>query len=512
MFKIIKKDFDVVMLLIILSALYFKDFFFSCFNYLNLSFGSQIPLTWDFTSLNNVLPYKDIYFPYGILFYFKSNIFLAIINFFLPTILFTGIYVFLKKAFVNKLIAFFAFISFYLFISKFTGIENFSRYGIALIIGVLLSFIFYRSPRLTLKASFFIGILIGGVFSLVNDQGLYILSLFFFLLLITPILKRVKLSFNFLISRIVFSFLGFVIGFLPFLIFLISNNAENGFLLFIKHLPDFSLYAKTPFIPFSTTTDNLFTFGSIFIAVVLLSFKIFFSNKRLSLISFMELGLVFILILLEQKNIIRSIDKQITFIAFFLYIIMFNELIKDKVNATLTVLFYLIISGLIVSGFVLHPFINYKLGFKRELKSMFFQENLGNFLVIKNNLCLDDNVNKLIKNKSTGLEKVKMAIEKASKDPVEIFDYLSDPVFYVLFNQKPPYYFTIFEGTPLYAQESNVKYIKENNINYIIYNNDALSIQDGVPDKARTRLLFKYVLDNFMILDKVENFVIYKKI
>ena len=81
-----------------------------------------------------------------------------------------------------------------------------------------------------------------------------------------------------------------------------------------------------------------------------------------------------------------------------------------------------------------------------------------------------------------------------------------------MFNQKPPYYFTIFEGTPLYAQESNIKYIEENKVEYVIYNTDILKIQDNVPTQIRNKVLFKYVLDNFMVLDRIGNFIIYKKI
>ena len=284
------------------------------------------------------------------------------------------------------------------------------------------------------------------------------------------------------------------------------------FFLYVRHLPDFVLYAKTPFIPFSTTTDNLFTFGSIFIAIVALSYKIFFSQKKLSLLSFLKISLVFILILLEQKNIIRSIDKQITFIAFFLYIITFYDLIRNKINNFVIIFCFIIISGVVLLGFGLHPFINYNLSFKESLINSFFRENISNFLPNKSRICLDDNLDKLLIGKNTKFEKIKKIIEKDSAGYTKIFDYLSDPVFYVLFNQKPPYYFTIFEGTPLYAQESNIKYIEENKVEYVIYNTDILKIQDNVPTQIRNKVLFKYVLDNFMVLDRIGNFIIYKKI
>lgn len=503
----------VVLLFIFLSTVYFKDFFLSCINYLDLSFNSQIPLVWDFTSFNNFLPYKDIYFPYGILFYFKNNAFLGIVNFFLPTILFTSVYIIFRRIFKNKLFVLVSFISFYLFIYKYTGIGNFNRYGIILSLALLFSYIFYKFPIVSFKMSFLLGILIGGVFSLTNDQGIYAFLLFTFFLVITPFLTKVeKLNyFKFFFFRLIASALGIILGFLPFFMFLNSNKITNEFFLFVKHLPEFVLYAKTPFIPFSTTIDNLFTLASLFIAIIVLSYKIFFSKSKLSLISFLEMSLVFILILLEQKNIIRSIDKQITFMAFLLYIIMFYEFIRNKISNFSTVLFFVVISFVLL-GFGLHRFVNYSLDFKKDLISSFLHENINDFLTNKNALCLDDNLKKLIIGKNTKFEKVKKIIDQDSKGYSKIFDYLRDPIFYVLFNQKPPYYFTIFEGTSLYAQESNIEYIKENRVQYIIYNTDALRIQDGVPDYARSKVLLKYVLNNFEVLNRVENFIIYKKI
>jgi hypothetical protein len=39
------------------------------------------------------------------------------------------------------------------------------------------------------------------------------------------------------------------------------------------------------------------------------------------------------------------------------------------------------------------------------------------------------------------------------------FSFPGDPIFYILFNQKPPYYPTIYEATPIYAQKKLIKFI-----------------------------------------------------
>ena len=139
------------------------------------------------------------------------------------------------------------------------------------------------------------------------------------------------------------------------------------------------------------------------------------------------------------------------------------------------------------------------------------KNNINEFLLNKSKLCLDENLNKLTTNRNTKFEKVKKIIEKDSAGKNKIFNYLSDPIFYVLFNQKPPYYFTIFEATPVYAQKSNIEYIEDKDINYIIYNNEIVRIQDNVPTSARNKVLYNYVLANFKPIASVDNFLIYKR-
>lgn len=506
---------DIIILSIILSLINFKDFYLSCVNYLNLGFDSQIPLVWDYTVLNKLLPYRDIYFPYGLLFYLKNtDPFMSVVYFLVPVLIFVGIYIILKYLFKNIFVALVSFISFYLFIFKYTGIENFARYGIVLGVSLLLSYIFHKRPIIDVKASVLLGLLIGVVFSLVNDQGVYSFLLFIFLLVFIPLFNKFK-NMNYLkyfISRLMSAGLGLIIGLLPMLTFLNAHNLTKKFYVFLVQLFDFPLYAKTPFIPFSTSVDNLFTFAAIFITIVLLSYRVFFTRIKISFVTVLELSLVFVIFILEQKSIIRSIDKQITFIAFFLYIVLFYDFIKNKLNNFFVLLSLVAVPLLIQFGFGLHSFINYGLNFNQKLMSSFLNKNIGDFLHSKSKLCLDNNLDNLMLERNVAFEKVKKMIKDDSGGNPKIFDYLSDPVFYVLFDQKPPYYFTVFEATPLYSQRSNIDYIRKNRVNYVIKNTNLQVIEDGVPDNVRNRDLFKYVENNFKVLGRINNFTIYKKI
>lgn len=524
MFDFIKKKIsskETIVLFIIFSIISFKDFLFSCINYPSLDFNSQIPLTWDFTSLNGLLPYRDVFHPYGILFYLKNqNAFFGFIYLFLPAILFTGFFITFRKIFENKLLAYISLILFYAFISKYLDVESFIRYGVISASAFLFSYIFYKSSFVSNKSSFFIGIFIGTVFSLINDQGIYTFLLFIFLIVISPILKfgikEIKRTeyYKFLLPRLLANIFGIFLGFLPFLFFLTLNGLNNDFFSYINQLSDFKIHLKTPFIPYSMTIDNLFTFGGLLIAIFSLSYKLFFNKRKVTFIFFIQLSLVFVLTLLEQKNIVRSIDRQITFVALLLYIILFCEvwyiLARNKINDLIIYSCYLIISILIIFNLGLNSFVNMPINFNSQLPKIFMSESIARFLVDKSTLCLNNNLENLLSKENQEYKRIKDVINKDSGGYTKIFDYLSDPVFYVLFNQKPPYYFTIFEASPFYAQESNIKYLEENEVKYVIYNTEILKIQDGVPDYLRGSVLFRYLISKFGILQKIDNFIIFE--
>lgn len=471
--------------------------------------------------MSNLLPYRDIYFPYGILFYLKNqNIFMHVIYLFVAPILFLIVFIFLKKIFKDLFFYLISFLTFFIFIHKFTGIENFNRYGIILAISLLISYIFYKKNYVPVKISFLLGIIIGVIFSLVNDQGIYSLITFKFFLFAAPIvgfgLKELKklTYYRFIFSRLFTFYIGLFLGFIPFVSYLISKNIILDLISYLVKFSDFQIYAKTPFIPFSTTIDNLFTFTALFLAIVLSCYKLFYSSKKLSLSFFTTLGLIFIIVLLEQKSLIRSIDKQITFISFTLFLLIFYEfyiLMKIKFERLAALFTYLLVLFFILYMIRLNPFINYKFEFKKEFVNKILSGNLDNLLLYKNKVCLKDNLNKLLTNKNKSFEKVIEYINNDSNEDKKIFAYLSDPIFYPLFNQAPPYYFTIFEASPLYAQKDNIKYIENNNIDYIIYNTNILGLQDNVPDYARQKILFKYIINNFTIVKDIDNFFVLKK-
>jgi ankyrin repeat protein len=129
----------------------------------------------------------------------------------------------------------------------------------------------------------------------------------------------------------------------------------------------------------------------------------------------------------------------------------------------------------------------------------------------------EKNISQCVRKKINNIDKRELApynsVEKyLSEKNAKIFSFPGDPIFYILFNQKPPYYPTIYEATPIYAQKKLIKFIEENKINYVILNIKSTSIQDTVPDKMRARILYEYIMNNFKKEKQIDNFLIFKKI
>jgi hypothetical protein len=124
--------------------------------------------------------------------------------------------------------------------------------------------------------------------------------------------------------------------------------------------------------------------------------------------------------------------------------------------------------------------------------------------------CVDRNMEHILSS-NPQIMQVKKQVEKIEGFNGKVFTFPGEPIFYVLFKQTPPFYPTIYEATPLYAQKMLIQYIENNDINIILYNTKTNSIQDEVPDKIRGRLLDEYIQANFSYYEKVGDYLILKR-
>ncbi len=499
-----KQNFEVCLIFIVACLLSIGNLENICKIFVPLNFDNQALLVWEYSASLGMLPYRDIFYPYGLLYYFKSqNAAFSLLYFFLTPLLFTGVFIILKNLFKDKLFSYFSFFIFFLFIFVTTGFETFNRYGIVVVLSFLFACLFFFGKKFFYRSVFLTGILVGIVFSLINDQGIYALLLFFvfsiFDILVGKgfnVYKIIKEGSTFVV--------GFCIGVIPFFVYLAHQHALVPFLTYFKRLPELSFYAKTPFFHSIITSDNMFTFTALFVTLLFLVYKLLVANKRASFNTYIQVGLVCILILLEQKSIIRSMDNQLIFIGLLLFVALFYEL-KEALQKYKTPQFK---TFLLYGGIMIIIFFLIGIRFEKFAHQYFYRNNVIKvFQTVNTKKCVDNTMQFVPK--EFGLVKDKLTVAPGFNG--KIFSYPTDPIFYILFNQHPPQYTNAYDGSALAGQSDSIAYIQKNNIQYVIINTKIKALQDEVPDYIRTPHEFAYIINNFTPHLSVGNFLILKK-
>jgi len=442
-------------------------------------FDSQALLTWQFSQKIGALPYRDVFYPYGFFEYFSSCS--ALFEFFslvLIGALSFSVYVFLKEILQNSILSRTYYAVFLLFVSFFVGFESYSRYGVVVAFAILSAFLFSKK-RINRKLIFRLGVLSSIIFSLINDQGVYCCVVF-----LTAMCFFVKGGRQKAISLLSFG-MGVVTGLIPLSIYLISNNSLTAFVEYLAYFKQINEFAKTPFFPGVVTLGNVFVFLSLFLTGGLLGHA-YFEKRALPDRTNYYLSLFYVsLLLLEYKNTIRSIEWQITFIGFLLMPLLWVKvlkIIKQAPNSS-RLTFLLTCSLPLLVLIVFFMFDNSKIS-----ESGFTRMTTGN---IKSDIIRQ--------------------IEKNEHRPFAVFSYPADPDFYMENNQRPPYFFSLYEATPMQSQLRQIEYINDMKVSYVIVNLENYAVQDQVPNYVRGRLLTSYIFTEFYPYRKIGNHLILRK-
>lgn len=476
--------------------------------YFSLGFDVQNLLTWKYAQSIGLFPYRDVFYPYGLLSYFHgTNVFLRLIYAGEVLVLLYFYLILFKKFFKNSYFTYLSFLYFYVVVTLHSGLDSFIRYGVITTFAVVLSLHFEKTIYLAPWKIIFFGIIGGAIFSLWTDQGIYAVIASFFFIIVNSLIKngfkdliKKKYYVNVLLSLILFV-VGFIVALIPFLFYLVINDSLGDFLLSIRRFGDISLFAKTPFFYSLRSQIAIFNFATLFVSISYLSFRYFFIKKKFNDIDYVLIGLTVALFLLEQKSIIRSMEIPLAVISVLIALIFFYIFFQKSLGLRLNRNKYLLLSVVFISYLYVVIFI------------------------VKNNLivsCVDAINNpkdlferkNVLKNLGKSGEEYSLVLETINKQKnskYKIFSFPGDPIFYILNEQKPPYFFTVWEGTPLYGQNKRIEYIEKNNIEYVILNTKVRAIQDGVPDYIRSPREFAYILTHFAVVDSVDDFLILKR-
>lgn len=487
-----------VMLVVMIAT--FPQLLAMCRALPSFTFDSQNLLMWDILSSKGYIPYRDLFYPYSLLtFYKNSNLIWHGIYIIIIYLLFLIFFYFFQKLFSSRLFNYTAFIALVAFISFYSGFETFSRYGLFSCMTFLLAYFFSKKINLSYTFTFLLGILSGIIFILYTDQGVYSFFLVILFTISNPLLFDRKLLtkphyYRRLLVSCIFLLCGFLTGILPLVIWLYQNQALHSFLATVTILSSVSLSAKIPFLLFFFTRDNLFTFFFLFIAIFV-SFSQFFSLKRNSFIWRLQIGLVICLIVLEQKNILRPIDTQLTFIAFLLFFVLFTQIktLFEKYNISTWKIYVYFLIILIVILFHFRLGVSGTNRIKTYALASCFSNN-GIPIKLQNEI---------------------MRVHPDYKEilatvPHNFLSFPEDPLLYVNTRGKLPYFLDIYTATSERNQWLLISYIEKNNVDTVVYNTNILT-HDMVPDYIRGKVLLSYLLTHFHITKSVHNYLILEK-
>ncbi len=497
-----------IFILFLSSFIFIPIFFHVCRDLLALSFDYQEFITWDYLSSIKSIPYRDFYYPYGLIDYLKDHyiVFFVLSLFIIPLVL-TIIFTFFKKLWIKTTYSYLFFFSFLIFVISSVDLNFFQRYGIMLSATLLLAMNFLQSGFKN-KFSFIFGILSGLIFSLIYDQGMYLILLFFVSVLVfslTEVNKKINYkTYLYLVSRQIAAFLiGLFLVVIPFGIMLNHFGMLSGFISNITTINDIARYAKAPFFNSFMSIENLYITVSIFLSTIYLVYKLFYLRNTKGLVFRSIFIAWFSILILEQKNILRSIDSQLVFFSFFIFLLLFYEVFSYFKKQKLQFKNY----GILFLTFILISISFFKIDV--DQLTQVYSVNLSG---LGKNIgeCSESNKSNLMV-KNPQYNEVKNKLESYPDFNGRVYSFPGDPFFYVVLNQRPPYYSAIYQASPLYAQNKIIDFLKNENIKYVIYNTSSLSLQDTVPNYVRVATLHNYIINNYIPKESVGNFLILEK-
>lgn len=503
--KLFKNNLDLIIVFVLTVLVRFPQLFNYCKLYIPFAFDTQALFTWDFAAVLGMFPYRDIFYPYGMLYFYRNtNFFFHIIHFLLTPILFVVVFYILKAVWRSKKVYYSLFIAFYFFVVTHTSEDAFVGYGVFVLFSALLGIFFYKRYEERKWSVLLVGIFLGLFFSLVHSQGTYMTGVFVLSLLLFPLLRdgfSSLLKPGYYYSRLVNILnlvCGVTLGLLPFFALLFLNQSLNDFFIFFLNLSDLTQYGKSPFFPYSKTPDNIFSFVIIISTILYLSYIYFYKNKKYEMHNYLEIGILLSILLMEQINIIRSIDWIITFASLFLLFILFYDLRNGLKAVGIKYEQIFIFLSLIVFS----VFFIFGLHSDKNILKIESTTNLAQ--------CIDVNVSEFYKTHPEYLV-VKNELLKEMKNDEKIFSFPSDPIFYIIFSQRPPQYGNVYDSSSENAQNKQIDYLKDKHVKFVIYNTRILSTQDGVPDYARVPYESRFILNTFTPYKKIGDFLILKR-
>lgn len=483
-----------------------------------IGFDSQNFVTWSYTASKAWMPYRDVFYWYGLGTYFAEGTALIHITS-LAWMFFTLVswYFILKKATNNVWIAGAGWMLTTLNLLSSVGLGTWQRYGSSLVMG---SFVAWTaSQKVHPVFRFSLGFVIGSLIILIQDQGIYaslILAGTLFYLLSIGQWEQLKSMF--------WVCFGWSLGLLGWLSFLNTHNMMVAFFKQLVHTGELSLFAKISFYSSVTSIENLIIFAMIMtLGIDSILGWIRTNNKSHPTFSTI-LKIVWLgwLVLLQYKNITRrGMEEQFLYIIWGILALYSSSLIKrmrlkssfKQFSVTVAAIFSLVWFGILLMVWtrpelsLTSPIISYYQHLSSSYPGLIWSYNTINTL----NECRRSSLNSI---SSVVPQEYNQIVEWLKDQPDfsgRIFVWPETPLFYVLLNQLPAPVFNIYDATPISSQQRNIEFIERQSIKYVVLSTIPKPVQDGVPNELRSASIYQYLFTSFKPVKWFNSFVVLEK-
>lgn len=428
--------------------------------YKQRDYDNQNLAVWADAGLHGLLPYRDFFYPYGLLpFYQTQSLFVHAIYWLLPLILFFTLYEFLLEKSKQVLASFFLTTLCMVSCSVIAPFDSVVRYGLPL---------FFILSQKWLKHSVIKGLVAGLIFAAFYDQGILCVLLFSAITITEFVFLRNTRKF---FTNCLYFGLGFMAGTLPLVIYLFWTHSFSAFIQTFSQIADLTIIAKTPSLNAFKKIQTVLLVITGWGAVSWYCYQ-FKKNQQFLYNYSWLLQFSILLLVILYKSSIRLIDEYVIWY-FFFYLTIILAVVWSRLRSHFYPQIWMYVYSFVVFFVVL---LSITKTIVPPAVTTDYQQSF-------------QEINKITQNQL-------------------IFSYPGDPIFYELNNQKPPHYLDIYSASSIPAQKELISYLKNNHIRFVIYNPKVTSIQDGVPDALRGRMLFSYILQHYQPVGYFHGFLV----
>lgn len=507
--ELFRKYWDLLLVFLLSFIFLLPEIDNICNQVVSMNFDTQNLLVWSYLKDLKTFPIKDTFYPYGLFFYYVSNnqyaFFLYLIA---PSFYYTVVYYSLKKLYSKQKYVYIILTAFFFFFTmSLVNIASFVRYGMLPICSLIFSLILLSN--IEKKKQYFIVGLVSSLTIFISEGIGVLISLSAVLLLVFDlyIIHSVNKSkfFPRVIKEMRIFIAGFTLGMIPLLIFLVKNQMVGDYLIWIRDIGAMSSYVKTPIALRGRT--NMFILIIVFTMLIGILRDTRKTNNLNKKYSYFLIATFLSILVMIPKYVARQSDQILLFYSIFSLVVLPYTLLKvfgAKILKKSLIFIFMMIYIISVNIMLFMPvklkiLKNFKVGASQVLNGGAISNRICDISRFEGrNLNLDESYYKVFDYLSNNHPEEK------------IFSYPYDPVFYLMLRQSLPPYLNVYEGSPPWAQKSNITYIKANDIKLIIINPTAENV-DNVPLEIRAPVLDRYIRDNYKELLEISGFYIFEK-